>query len=101
MPRKGAHARAVLAYPAMTVLAGSVVAEPEVASMPKPYSRLRQRLIDTGVITRIGKRLVFTLDWRFDSASEAVCVVQGGSQDGYRSWKNGAGQTLSDLGYRR
>ncbi len=101
LPRKGGHARAVWRYPTMVVLQRSTIGEPATATMPEPYRLLRQRLIDWGVISRIDGAWTFTRDYPFNNASEAVCVVEGGSRDGYRSWKNDAGKTLSDLGYSR
>ena len=101
MPRKGACASARLVFPEMVILRDSVVAQHVVRSMPAAYRQLRERLIDQGVLAMVSGELKFTRDYRFANSSEAVCVVEGGSRDGYDSWRNAQGQTLGNLGYRR
>src|SRR5437762_2036699 len=91
MPRKGVWARARLEYPEMVVLKGSVIADRAVESMPERYRSLRERLIGDGTIQSSEGRLVFTRDCRFSTSSEAVCIVEGGSRNGYLSWRDGEG----------
>jgi len=97
LPRKGGSARAVWRYPTMIVLEESTIAKFETATMRDEYKKLRQRLIDSGIIARRGSELTFTCDYTFSSASEATCVVEGGSRDGYRSWRDGCGRTISEI----
>jgi hypothetical protein len=85
----------------MLVLKGSTIAEYEASAMPADYRRLRQKLIDIGVIERLSGELTFTRDYAFENPSIAVFVIEGGSRDGYRSWKDSEGRTISDLGYSR
>lgn len=101
MPRKGADARAILSYPRMIVLKGSIVAEEVAKSMPEPYQALRRKLIGSGIIAYVNSQLAFTCDYGFDNPSVAACVIAGGSRDGYRSWRDAAGKTLSDIGFCR
>lgn len=101
LPRKGGRARGLWRYPTMVVLKGSTIAENEASAMPPDYRRLRQKLIDLGIIERMHGELTFTRDYAFENPSIAVCVVEGGSRDGYRSWKDSEGRTMSDLGYSR
>lgn len=101
LPRKGGRARALWRYPTMVVLKGSTIAEFEAPAMPDDYRKLRQKLIDVGIIERINGELTFTRDYAFENPSIAVCVIEGGSRDGYRSWKDSEGRTISDLGYSR
>jgi len=101
MPRKGVCARARLEFPEMVVLSGSVVAQDETPRMPDQYRALRRRLLEEGIIGWQGGYLVFLRDHRFTSSSAAVCVVEGGSRNGYVAWRNQHGQTLRDLGYQR
>ena len=101
MPKKGADVRGRLSFPILQVLAGSVIAEPETHSMPAPYRTLRRQLVEQGIIARRNSKLIFTQSYFFDNASEAVCVVGGGSMDGYRTWIDEDGHTLHDMGYSR
>jgi hypothetical protein len=101
LPRKGGRARALWRYPTMVVLKGSTIAEYEASAMPADYHQLRQKLIDLGIIERIDGEMTFTRDHAFANPSAAACVIEGGSRDGYRSWKDSAGRTISDLGYSR
>lgn len=101
LPRKGGFAKALWRFPMMVVLKGSTIAEPENRSMPEPYRCLRQWLIECEIISRISGELTFTQDYSFNNPSEAVCVVEGGSRDGYRSWVDRKGKTIHDLGFSR
>ncbi len=104
LPKKGGDAKGHWRYPTMVVLKGSTIADNPTPKMPPRYYGLRDRLISTGVIARIAGEwgeLTFTRNYRFNSASEAACVIEGGSRDGYRSWKDRAGHTLSDLGFSK
>lgn len=101
LPRKGGRARGLWRFPTMLVLKGSTIADSEAPAMPAEYRRLRQKLIDIRVIERLNAGLTFTRDYPFDNPSIAACVVEGGSRDGYRSWKDSEGRTISDLGYSR
>ena len=67
LPRKGGRARGLWRYPAMVVLKGSTIAEYEASAMPTDYRRLRQKLIDIGIIERINGELTFTREYAFDN----------------------------------
>jgi len=85
----------------MVVLKGSTIAEFETDSMPEHYRELRRRLIEWGIIVRMDGHLTFAQDYQFGSASEAVCIVEGGSRSGFQSWKDGEGRMIAELGYSR
>jgi uncharacterized protein DUF4357 len=72
---------------AFEVCEGSFAALKEVPSLPKPHQRLRQRLIQQGVLRHQGGKLVFTKNQEFNSRSEAACVVCACSRNGWDAWK--------------
>lgn len=60
-------------------------------------SKIRNRLIDTGVLTSDGTTLVFTRDHLFGSPSTAASIVTGRSANGWIEWKAANGKTLDEV----
>jgi len=57
-----------------------------------------QRLLDQGVIRHDGKLFHFDKDFPFPNPTTASDYVLGNPDtDGWKSWKNQAGQTLREL----
>ena len=86
----------------MVVLKGSWATRRPNKSMPARYQSLRRSLIEANIIASDGEgELCFTTDHTFDNPSEAACVVQGGSRNGFECWKDAAGRSLQDRGWCR
>jgi uncharacterized protein DUF4357 len=81
---------------------GSWAARFQTKSMPVRYQALRRDLIEAGAIALDASgEFRFVTNCNFASPSEAACVVQGGSRNGYDEWKNAAGRSLKQLGWSR
>jgi hypothetical protein len=102
---KHAYARGIFFVESrkVTVFKGSSAAKWVASAMPDCYFSRRQKLIDDGVIVRdVNGDLKFVRDYTFRSASEAACVIGGGSRSGPETWKNiDNGKTLRSLGFSR
>ena len=61
------------------------------------YKKLRDQLMEGGILKEEGEFLVFTKDYDFASASAAAAVVLGRSADGLAEWKNESGESLAVL----
>ncbi len=59
--------------------------------------RIRDRLLDKGVLSRDQGCLIFTKDYEFGSPSTAGGVVRGGNTNGLTAWKNAGGKNLKDI----
>ena len=72
--------------------AGSIV-----NSMSEPVLRLRQALIDKGVLVSHEEQLAFTTDYIFSSPSSAAMIVMGRPANGLTEWKLENGKTLKEV----
>jgi len=96
---KGVKARGFPVPNGFLVLKGSEAVHeerPSVEKWPAPR-RVREELIDTGVLVDEHDRLVFSCDYEFSSPSAAASVIHGGHANGLIAWKNKTGNTLKDL----
>lgn len=74
------------------------LARREARLMGGGYERLRQRLIDDGLLVPDGtEQLRLTRSFVFDSPSAAASVLSGGSKNGRTEWRNAAGRTLKQI----
>ena len=89
---RGADARGVSVADGFTVLQGSQVASNVTPSFSAPLRRIRDLLLETGVIDEEHQ---FTRDYLFSSPSTAASIVRGASTNGRTAWKNSQGQTLA------
>ncbi len=87
-------ARGVSVPNGFTVLKGSKIASTPKPSFPESLKKIRQRLIDTGIIDQNSR---FTCDYLFSSPSTAATIVRGVNTNGRIAWKNSRGQTLSQV----
>jgi len=62
------------------------------------FFKLRQRLIDEGVLFLNNDYYEFATDYVFNSASAAAAIVQGRSANGLKEWKTKDGKDLKSLG---
>lgn len=82
------------------VMEGSLAAVQEVPSMAKHaagISKLRQKLLDNGVLVLDGSHLRFTQDYTFTSPSHASSTMLGRNSNGRTEWKDTEGRTLKQL----
>ena len=75
---------------------GSQAVRKETKFLPQSYQRLRQRLIEAGILKTAGNHYVFTRDFAFSSPSAAAAAIRGGSTQGTTSWKTKDGTTLKE-----
>jgi hypothetical protein len=83
------------------VLKGSTVASVVAVSMRPENVKLRNRLLETGVIVKQDGELQFARDYPFQNASAAASVVAGNCRNGFESWRDSKGRTLQQLGFKR
>ncbi len=70
------------------VEAGSGASLDSTEKLPKTYIALREKLIQTGVLSKTVDKLAFVEDYSFSSPSAAACVVYGSSVSGPKQWIN-------------
>lgn len=80
------------------VLAGSTGRREVVPSFElHGYNRLRQQLLQQGVLSIAGDRIRFERDHLFKASSAAAACLTGRSANGQVEWKDADGQTLWEL----
>lgn len=91
----GADGRGMYTEEGFVVLKGSVGRKENVASLKGTSGeRLRNRLIDSGVMRVVGDTVVFEKDHLFRSPSMAALSLMARTTNGWVDWKNKSGQTL-------
>jgi hypothetical protein len=91
----GADGRGIYTEEGFVVLKGSVGRKENVPSIKGTAGeRLRNRLIDSGVMRVEGDSVVFEKDHLFRSPSMAALSLMGRTTNGWIDWKNKDGQTL-------
>jgi len=91
---RGAKAQGISTNEGFVVLKGSQIAQSITNSFPKNWMKLRDALINDGIIIHENNVLVFTSDFLFTSASAAAAVVMGRSANGLAEWKLEDGRIL-------
>lgn len=91
-----ANAKGVFTENGFIVKAGSV-ARREIVPSASHLVSIRQRLLADGVLKEDKGRLVFVRDQQFNSPSGAAAAVLGRAANGWISWMNNKGQSLSDV----
>jgi hypothetical protein len=95
---KGLVARGIETTDGFVVLVDSEIAIDETKTIPKPIHRLRQNLIEQGIIRKDDSgKLKFTTDHRFGSPSTASSVILGCSSNGRDAWKSQSGESLKSI----
>lgn len=79
------------------VLQGSKAAATVVTSITPAFFKLRQKLIDDGLLVNKGEFYEFTDDYIFGSPSTAAVIVMGRNANGLAEWKNKEGKTLKEF----
>jgi 5-methylcytosine-specific restriction protein B len=91
-----ANAKGVLTKSGFLVKAGSIARRETVPSGKKVVS-VHQKLLADGVLKEHQGKLRFAKDHLFRSPSGAAGAILGGSANGWITWKNSAGETLSKI----
>lgn len=79
------------------VFENSQVADPVTNSYPKTIQKLRDTLVNSDVIIKVGDKLIIKRDYLFSSSSAAAMIIMGRSANGLFEWKLKSGQTLRDF----
>ena len=94
----GANGRGLYTQEGFVVLKGSVGRRENVPSMiGTPRERMRDRLLDSGVIRADGEKVVFERDHLFSSPSAAAIALMGRNANGWSDWKTKEGKTLDEV----
>ncbi|MBW6477178.1 MAG: GIY-YIG nuclease family protein [Chromatiales bacterium] len=97
MTRSGLTASGQLTDEGVVVLPGSQATTDVRASLSDGYGKLRQRLIDSGVLSLNGDHYIFTKEYLFSSPSAAAALVCGQACNGREYWKDVVGRTLKQI----
>lgn len=93
----GADARGLYTEEGFVVLSGSSGRIETVPSFQKHgYNRIREQLLEQGVLAAEGDRVRFVRDHLFQSPSGAAACVTGRTANGWVEWKDAQGRTLGD-----
>lgn len=97
--REDIRAQAYESSSGFTVQADSTASRSVSRSFAKTpsLSRLRQKLIDTGVLVSKGDVMRFTRDYEFSSPSTAATIVCAAPTNGRVFWRTNEGVTLKDI----
>lgn len=94
----GTDARGLYTPEGFVVLKGSIGRRANVPSIiGTSDERLRDKLIEAGVMQESGEHVLFPKDHLFKSPSTAAIALTGRTANGWREWKNSAGVTLDKL----
>lgn len=91
---RGADAKGLMVSDGFAVMKDSLIASSTVPSMPDNLIRLRESLIEKGIVDGNQK---FTRDYIFTSPSLAAAVVMGRNANGRIEWKNGDHKSIKDI----
>jgi predicted GIY-YIG superfamily endonuclease len=94
----GANGWGLYTQEGFVVLKGSVGRRENVPSIiGTAGERLRERLLESGVMRADGDKAVFERDYLFKSPSMAALAVMGRSSNGWVDWKTKEGKTLDEV----
>ncbi|BBY28887.1 GIY-YIG nuclease family protein [Mycolicibacterium sediminis] len=81
----------------LLILAGSK-GRPDTRKSARPGIAVQRAALEAEGVIKVGEHeLVFLKDHLFGSPSAAGCALVGGENNGRTSWRNGQGQSISDL----
>jgi predicted GIY-YIG superfamily endonuclease len=94
----GTNGKGMYTEEGFVVLSGSVGRLKNVNSIAgTPSARMRERLLESGVMQADGESVVFTKDELFGSPSMAAIALTGRSANGWMEWKDQNGRTLDEV----
>lgn len=97
--RKGANAKAHQSESGFIVCAGSTATRDVSKAFAKAHGlvRLRNTLIDSGILVDAGSVMRFVKDYEFGSPSTAAAIICGTPINGRLYWKTTEGVSLKDI----
>lgn len=95
--RSGAEAKGLYTPEGFVVLKGAKARIEEVASIGESGSKMRRRLLDSGVMVEENGIYVFQKDHAFPSPSSAAMAVMGRTANGWVEWTDANGRTLDEV----
>ena len=91
----GANGRGLYTPEGFVVLKGSVGRRENVPSIQgTPSEKFRARLVESGVMTENGDKVIFQKNHLFNSPSMAAIALMGRTSNGWKDWKAKDGKTL-------
>lgn len=97
MKSKEAIAEGNLIDEGFVVYKGSKAVKNTLPSCHKYMIDLRNKLIDSGILSLEANVYLFTEDYIFSSPSTARGIVSGRPTNGWTTWKNAIGKTLNEI----
>ena len=97
MKQSGLTAKGQFTDEGVVISPGSQATTEVRTSLSGGYRKLRQRLIDSGVLELKGESYIFTKDQLFNSPSAAGAIVCGQACNGRVIWKDDKGRTLKQI----
>jgi hypothetical protein len=94
---RGADAQGEPTSDGFVVFKGSKVANSTVPSITQNFKRLRNELIENGLIRKINGEYELSEDHVFSSPSTAAVMVMGRNANGLTEWKLKDGTTLKEF----
>lgn len=91
---RGAAAKGLVVADGFAVLKGSTIASPVVPSMAESLRRLRDSLLEKGIVDA---DFHFVKDHIFTSPSLAAAIVLGRNANGRTEWKTAGNKALRDV----
>ena len=91
---RGAAAKGLVVADGFAVLKGSTIASPVVPSMAESLRRLRDSLLEKGIVDA---DFHFVKDHIFTSPSLAAAIVLGRNANGRTEWKTAENKALRDV----
>lgn len=92
------NGRGMYTQEGFVVLKGSIGRRENVPSIVgTPGERLREKLLQSGVMRENGDKVVFERDHLFRSPSMAALALMGRSSNGWVDWKTKDGRTLDEV----
>lgn len=93
----GVVAKGIYIDEGMKVLKGSHARNEVTPTLAKGVIKLRERLLEQGILKITDKATVFNEDYIFSSPSMAADVILGRSENGWRVWKDRDNHTLDEI----
>jgi Domain of unknown function (DUF4357) len=93
---KGLKATGYESANGFVVKAGSDAAEKDESSLAATHRKMREKLVQLGILEKAGDRFKFTQDYEFTSPSAASTVVNAVSSNGRDVWKDTRGYSLNE-----
>ena len=93
---RGANARGIPTSSGFVVLKDSEIATSIVNSLTDSFRKLRNKIIEDGIVIEKNNKLILTKDFEFSSPSTAAVMVMGRNANGLTEWKLLDGKTLKE-----